>query len=426
MRSVEPFLPLSVRRSTLRRVDDLLGYVLDLQGAWTASNTDEMRKRGVHVRQDLPALLRERSSELADALGVAVDELGVEGRDGTGLKTEIPWVRVFGREQSTSATTGWYVVYLFSAAGDRVYLSLNQGTTVWTGGDFKARKVEDLRARVGWARPFLAQQMAGRVDLHEEIALDARTALGRGYEPGNVVAIEYFREALPSQHVLMTDLLYMLGLLRTVYGAERMAPHIPGDPAPEVLEAEQGAALVAGRRIRGAARPGRSGQGFRLTAGERRAIERHSVHMATVYFEAQGWSVKDVGDRESFDLLLKRDEERLHAEIKGTTSAGHDVILTRAEVQEQRRYYPANALVVVHSIVLDRTTEEPVASGGVLHCTSPWAIAEEDLTVISYAYRTAVGDEEPANGVQTAINVLSSGSRRSEPTLTTGQADVHA
>lgn len=401
-----------------------MGNVLDLQAAWTASNTDEMRKRGVHIRQDLPALLKEHSSELADALGVTVEDLEVEGRDGTGLKTEIPWVRVFGREQSPSATTGWYVVYLFSAAGDRVYLSLNQGTTVWTGGDFKARKVEDLRARVGWARPFLAQRMAGRTDLHEEIVLDARTPLGRGYGPGNVVAIEYSREALPSQQLLLTDLLYMLGLLRTVYGAERLAPHIPGDPTPEVLEAEQGAAVVAGRRSRGVPRPGRSGQGFRLTAGERRAIERHSVHMAAVFFEGLGWSVKDVGDRESFDLLLTRGEERLHAEVKGTTSAGHEVILTRAEVEKQRRYYPANALVVVHSIALDRTAEEPVASGGVLHCTSPWEIADEDLTVISYAYRTAVDNKAPTHGVQTAISVLANGSRRSEQVLVTTRADV--
>ncbi|WP_367124440.1 hypothetical protein [Streptomyces phytohabitans] len=105
-------------------------------------------------------------------------------------------------------------------------------------------------------------------------------------------------------------------------------------------------------------------------------------------------NVKDVGNRESLGLELKRGEEGLRVEVKGTTSAGHDVILTRSEVEKQRRYYPANALVVVHAIVLDRTAAEPVASGGVLHCTSPWEIANEDLTVISYAYRTVVGDGE--------------------------------
>ncbi|MGW6715135.1 MrcB family domain-containing protein [Streptomyces globisporus] len=405
-------------------MDDLLGSVLDLQGAWTASNTDEMRKRGVRIRQDLPALLKAHSAALADALGVPVEELGVEGRDGTGLKTEIPWVRVYAREQSPSATTGWYVVYLFSAAGDRVYLSLNQGTTVWTGGDFKARKVQDLRARVGWALPLLAEKITDRGDLHQEILLDARTPLGRGYEPGNVVAIEYSREALPAQQILIRDLLYMLSLLRSIYAAELLAPHIPGDPTPEVLEAEQSAAVVAGRRsTRRATRPTRSGQGFRLTAAERRAIERRSVHVATGFFEAQGWSVKDVGDRESFDLLLTRGEERLRAEIKGTTSAGHDVILTRAEVEKQRRYHPYNALVVVHSIALNRTAEEPVASGGILHCTSPWEIADEDLTVISYAYRTAVGDPALVPRGQAAISVLNQGSRRVEQERLADRAD---
>jgi hypothetical protein len=78
--------------------------------------------------------------------------------------------------------------------------------------------------------------------------------------------------------------------------------------------------------------------------------------------------------------------------VKGTTSAGTDVILTRAEVEKQRRYYPHNALVVVHSIKLDRTGSKPTTSGGVLHCTSPWAVQDEDLTVISYAYRTQVGN----------------------------------
>ncbi|MDI6519097.1 DUF3578 domain-containing protein [Streptomyces coelicoflavus] len=374
-------------------MDDLLSKVLALQPSWTATNTEEMKERGAVIRQRLPDLLREDSARLTAALGVPLDDLGVEGRDGTGLKSEIPWVRVFGREQSPSSTTGWYVVYLFSASGQRVYLSLNQGTTIWTGGVFKARRVEDLRARVDWARPLLAEAAAERLDLQESIELDARTPLGRGYGPGNVLAIEYEREQLPPQATLLEDLLSMSRLLGILYAAERLTPYIPGDPTPEVLEAEQSAAKTAGRRTPGGARPRRAGQGFLLTSGERRAIERHSVGMATEHFEGQGWKVKDVGDKESFDLLLTRGERRLYVEVKGTTSAGLEVILTRAEVEKQRKYYPNNALVVVHSIELDRTGEEPATSGGVLHCTSPWVVEDADLTVISYAYRTQVGRE---------------------------------
>ncbi|MEU7006771.1 DUF3578 domain-containing protein [Streptomyces sp. NPDC046332] len=66
---------------------------------------------------------------MAGALEVARDALGIEGPDGTGLKTEVPWVRVYDPAMSPSATTGWYAVYLFSGTGDRVYLFLNQGTT---------------------------------------------------------------------------------------------------------------------------------------------------------------------------------------------------------------------------------------------------------------------------------------------------------
>lgn len=384
---------LSVLGVTLPRVDDLLSKVLELQPSWTATNTEEMRERGAVIRQQLPDLLRAYGSRLSTAIGLSLEGLGVEGRDGTGLKSEVPWVRVFGREESPSSTTGWYVVYLFSASGRRVYLSLNQGTTIWTGGVFKPRRVEDLRARVDWALPLLAEATAGRSDLRKTIELDARTPLGRGYGPGNVLAIAYEREELPAQETLLQDLRFMTGLLGILYGAERLAPYIPGDPTPEVLEAEQSAAKTAGRRTPSAARPRRAGQGFLLTSDERRAIERHSVRMATKHFEAQGWKVKDVGDKESFDLLLTRGEGRLHVEVKGTTSAGLEVILTRAEVEKQRKHYPHNALVVVHSIELDRSGETPATSGGVLHSTSPWVVEDEDLTVISYAYRTQVGTQ---------------------------------
>ncbi|WP_255345830.1 MrcB family domain-containing protein [Streptomyces chartreusis] len=403
-------------------MNDLLARVLELQPSWTATNTEEMQERGVIIRQSLPDLLRVESGRLSTELGIPLADFGVEGRDGTGLKSEIPWVRVFGREESPSSTTGWYVVYLFSASGRHVYLSLNQGTTIWTGGVFKPRKLEDLWSRVHWALPLLAEATAERPDLHRIIELDARTPLGRGYEPGNVLAIAYERDQLPSQETLLADLHFMAGLLGTLYKAERLTPYIPGDPTPEVVEAEQSAAKTAGRRTRNGSRPSRSGQGFLLTAAERRAIEHHSVRMATVHFENQGWKVKDVGDKESFDLLLTRGEHRLHVEVKGTTSTGREVILTRAEVEKQRGYYPDNALVIVHSIELDRIGEEPRASGGVLHCTSPWVVEEEDLTVISYVYQTRVGSSQPGEAVKNSNRVPP---RRPPTAIYTGRSAGH-
>ncbi|MET7797052.1 protein NO VEIN domain-containing protein [Streptomyces decoyicus] len=103
--------------------------------------------------------------------------------------------------------------------------------------------------------------------------------------------------------------------------------------------------------------------------------------------------MKDVGAKESHDLHLSRGDERLHVEVKGTTSEGTQVILTRAEVERQRELAPANALVVVHAITLDHTAQPPAATGGVLQCTSLWSIAEDDLTVVSYSYRRRPGGD---------------------------------
>ncbi|MFK0172421.1 MrcB family domain-containing protein [Streptomyces sp. NPDC090306] len=366
-------------------MDELLCEVLDLQRVWQAQNTDAMKRRGVLIRTEISEWLRGQTEAIAEVMGLPVEDVKAEGRDGTGLKTEVAWVRIHSQSRSPSATNGWYVVYLFSGDGERVYLSLNQGTTQWNGGEFKPRKTADLRKRVDWARPKISHEVAERTDLLETIHLSARTPLGRGYEPGNVIAIEYHRDAIPGPGILRTDLLFMARVLGALYRSADATPYIPGDVPLEVREATQSAATTASRRTtRG------SGQGFLLTAAERRAIELHSVRLATEHFEAEGWSVKDVGATKSYDLHLTRGEERLHMEVKGTTSDGGQVILTRAEVESQREFAPANALVIVHSIALDRSVKPVTATGGVLHCTSPWQIEDDSLTVVSYIHRTSL------------------------------------
>ncbi|GAA3028516.1 DUF3578 domain-containing protein [Kitasatospora albolonga] len=369
-------------------MDFLMREVLDLQPSWSADKTPEMDRRGAIVRQELPRRLRELTEALADELGLPADDVGVEGKSSTGRNSVIPWVRVHSEERSPSATVGWYVVYLFSASGDRVYLSLNQGTTVWTGTVFAKRSPDELKARVEWARPLVEDAPARRPGLVRSIDLQGtKGKLSRGYEAGNVVAIEYSADEMPAEEVLTADLLFMAELLGRVYEGERLGIPVPGESAPEVLDLLDVTAAMAGRRV-GRSRGGR-GQGFRLTAEERKAVELRAMGMATEHFERQGWTVEDVGARESYDLELRRgDSERLHVEVKGTTSAGEQVVLTRAEVERQREFFPENALVVVHSIALDGSEGEPRASGGVLTCVSPWWIEDEDLSVVSYLYRT--------------------------------------
>lgn len=369
-------------------MDDLLSRVLDLQRSYSARNTPEMETRGKIVRDLLPEAVRADLSGLAAALRLSPDGVGVTGKDGTGNKSAVPWVRIFGTEQSPDARTGWYVVYLFSAKGARVYLSLMQSTTEWDRArkSFPPRPRYALKTQSDWALPIIRAAAAGRQDLVRELRLEvsANSKVGKTYNPGNLVALEYDRDAIPPEDVLRGDLRFMAGLLGRLYAAEREATPDPHAPVPEVVEAEENAARAARRRIA----KGSSGQGFRPSAVERRVIELHSVRLATEYFEADGWSVEDVGARKSYDLLLSRDKEVCRVEVKGTTSLGHQVVLTRSEIEEQRGHHPYNALVVVHSIKLDRSGEVPVAFGGQLECTSPWIIDDEALTPISYIYRT--------------------------------------
>ncbi len=51
----------------------------------------------------------------------------ITGSAGQGNLAKIPWIGVFDRDITDTAQKGYYIVYLFDANMDGVYLSLNQG-----------------------------------------------------------------------------------------------------------------------------------------------------------------------------------------------------------------------------------------------------------------------------------------------------------
>jgi len=80
--------------------------ILELQLEYTDRDTDSMRKRGELVRTDIPAILRGWGVRpVADGGWVPFDA-GVQGKDGIGRKSQVPWVRVHSVELSPSSTTG--------------------------------------------------------------------------------------------------------------------------------------------------------------------------------------------------------------------------------------------------------------------------------------------------------------------------------
>jgi hypothetical protein len=156
------------------------------------------------------------------------------------------------------------------------------------------------------------------------------------------------------------------------------------DEPPEVADMLDAADQAAGRRNRGA-----GGQGYRLPPAARYAVEWHAVEMAADHLLGQGWpELYEVGAIAPYDLLAIDREQQLIVEVKGTTSAGEAVVLTRREVEVHGASYPGNALIVVHSIELDYAGPEPVTAGGVLVQHQPWRIEDGDLQVVAYRYRT--------------------------------------
>lgn len=365
---------------------DLIENVLLHQADWTNLNSPGMALRGSIVRNGIPEWIRERSEALAKRLRIDVTDLLVEGRDGTGRKTELPWVRVSSKSRSPHATEGWYIVYLFSALGDRVYLSLNQGTTIWTGQDFRRRPASELLPRVEWARRELRLLLGQRQGFLESISLDARrTDLGPAYEAGNVVALAYDIDHVPQEEVLGADLLNTAELLGALYEAYDRAGYVPGDLPPEVFDALTSADRAAGRP---AGR--RGGQGFGLTKPQQDAVEDHAIAIARQQLESAGWHVDYVGDKATWDLEVKRGDEKLFVEVKGTTSPGATVILTGAQVRKYQALHPLTAIIVVHDIALDRASDPPVVSGGEASTITPWVIDPDDLDAISWTYRTGL------------------------------------
>ena len=74
------------------------------------------------IVQDLPQLIESNSKNRAI-------NYKYEGSISTGNMAKIPWVCIFDTDITESATTGYYIVFLFKEDMSCVYLSLNQGFT---------------------------------------------------------------------------------------------------------------------------------------------------------------------------------------------------------------------------------------------------------------------------------------------------------
>jgi 5-methylcytosine-specific restriction protein A len=143
------------------------------------------------------------ANAVMDALGEVGEGLIVQGSPGQGNWAAVPWISVFDPAITTSATRGYYVVYLFHAEKPLVHLSLNQGTTA-VREEFAnktrpvlADRAELMRKRVS---DFAQLMPVTTIDLGS----DAR--LPGDYVAGHALGATYALAALPDEISLRTDL----------------------------------------------------------------------------------------------------------------------------------------------------------------------------------------------------------------------------
>lgn len=146
------------------------------------------------------------------ALGSTAALFRVKGSAGQSKWSETPWVSVLDENITTSVQEGFYVVYLLSKDGSRLYLSLNQGctllkNTIGIGGARATlmRRADTMRAKINT-----------QGSKFKKLNIDLGSSLWRPalYAAGEIGSLRYETNNLPPENELIADLSDALRLYR--------------------------------------------------------------------------------------------------------------------------------------------------------------------------------------------------------------------
>lgn len=166
---------------------------------YLSAKNDDFKEHpvGEYVRNTAKNVLL-RESELNE------NDYFVVGSVGQGQWAEVPWLSTYARKITTTATKGYYVVYLFKADMSGVYVSLNQG---WTY--FKEKYGTKIGRKKIVKTASMVREQLNTVPAHlqeTEIDLKSTGDLGKGYESGHIFGRYYDLHALPSAKEIINDL----------------------------------------------------------------------------------------------------------------------------------------------------------------------------------------------------------------------------
>jgi hypothetical protein len=125
-----------------------------------------------------------------------------------------------------------------------------------------------------------------------------------------------------------------------------------------------------------------------------RAVERHAVATAIRWYDEQGYTVKNVGATEAWDLETSRGSELRRVEVKGSAGPRDAVGLTMGEVLNAGEWSPVDLFVVDN---IERSEEGGVirTSGGRVRRWPDWRPATESLQPLTYSHVLPPSPQRP-------------------------------
>ena len=104
---IQLFIIMIVMTTQRRMVSviDVIQRIAELQLSYNSSNTEEMQERGRLIRKSLPQELSLHMDSFRKVLGRFSHDLSIQGKDGQGLKTEAPWVRLHSNSSPFASTS---------------------------------------------------------------------------------------------------------------------------------------------------------------------------------------------------------------------------------------------------------------------------------------------------------------------------------
>jgi hypothetical protein len=133
---------------------------------------------------------------------------------------------------------------------------------------------------------------------------------------------------------------------------------------------------------------GRKGQRYLRDAKARKAVEDRGMTVAEDFLRKRHFKTKNVCKKQSCDYFAYKNGREYIVEVKATTGAGDEVLITAPEVRLHRKRHPNNMLIVVHGIQLVRDGDEPKATGGTPELYDKWNPEDGDLTPMAYKWQT--------------------------------------